>query len=441
MDDYKTFFKDKKITLMGLGLLGRGVGDAAFLASCGAELIVTDLKPESELEPSLEKLKSYTGIKYFLGGHREKDFRGRDLIIKAPKTPTNSPYIETARKEGTPITMSSALFAKLSPAKIVGITGTRGKSTVAHLLFEILRHAGRHVILGGNVLGVSTLALLPEVTKETTAVLELDSWQLQGFAEEEISPAVAIFTTFYPDHLDYYKDGLDLYLADKANIFLFQKKGDTLIVGSQAMQTIKEKYGPLVLSRVLEAGEESVPKDFNLVLIGKHNRYDAGCAIKAAEALGVESTIVKEAVERFKGVPGRLEKIAEKKGVSVYNDTTATTPEATIAALLALKGGGNIILIAGGTDKGLALGPLSSAIKENAKGVILLNGSGTEKLTPLLSGVSYSEFDTLALAVELAYMEAEEGDTILFSPAFASFELFKNEYDRGKQFNDLIDAL
>src|SRR3989344_1006003 len=181
---YKDFFNSKRITLMGLGLLGRGVGDAEFLVSCGAKLTITDRKTKKELAPSLERLAAYPSIAYMLGEHRLKDFEHADMIIKAAGVPLHSPYIEAAKNAGVPVYMSTALFAKFAHevgATIVGVTGTRGKSTVAHLIYQTIIHAGQRAHLGGNIRGLSTLSILPKVATADIVVLELDSWQLQGF--------------------------------------------------------------------------------------------------------------------------------------------------------------------------------------------------------------------------------------------------------------------
>lgn len=165
---------------MGLGLLGRGVGDAKFLAEQGAELIVTDLKTEADLQESLAQLKEYSNITYRLGGHDLADFRDRDYILKAAGVPLVSPYIVEAQKNGIPIKMSASWFAEVSGIPTVGVTGTRGKTTTTYMLYEIMRAAGMEVLLGGNIRGVSTLALLPKVTEKSIALFELDSWQCQG---------------------------------------------------------------------------------------------------------------------------------------------------------------------------------------------------------------------------------------------------------------------
>jgi UDP-N-acetylmuramoylalanine--D-glutamate ligase len=300
-------FKGKKITILGLGLLGRGVGDARFLAEQGAELIITDLKSKEELEPSLAQLAEFSNITYRLGEHRVEDFNGRDFILKAAGVPDPSPYLDAARAEGTPIKMSASWFAELSGVVCIGVTGTRGKSTTTHLIHHILEQAGHATLLGGNVRGVSTLALLAEATPEHIAVLELDSWQCQGWGEANMSPAVAVFTTFYPDHLNYYHDNLDAYLADKANIFLYQEPQDTLVLGAQCAELVVEKYAGRIPAHILTVGAHDLRADWELSLPGEHNRYDAALAVEAARALSVDDEDIRSALATVPGIPGRLE--------------------------------------------------------------------------------------------------------------------------------------
>jgi UDP-N-acetylmuramoylalanine--D-glutamate ligase len=439
--DARARFEGKKITVMGLGLLGRGLGDIAYLAGQGADLIVTDLKSREQLATSVEALKEFPNITFVLGEHRLEDFRNRDLVIKAAGVPLDSPYIEAARDSGVPVKMSSSLFAEIAEIPVIGITGTRGKSTTTHMIHAILEKAGVPVLLGGNVRGVSTLALLPQVTPDSVALMELDSWQLQGFGESKMSPQVAVFTTFFPDHLNYYKDDLDRYLADKANIFLFQKPGDTLVLGAQCAGLIQEKYAGFLNGWVSIAGASDLPDGLTLQIPGEHNRYDAALAWRAAAAFHIDDAVIRKALEEFGGVPGRLELVRTVDDVPYYNDTTATTPEATLAALRALGDAhaGRVILIMGGADKGLDMDALISAIPECAKRVELLSGTGTERIRGKLPEAEV--FDTLVAAVGNARMHAEPGDAILFSPAFASFGMFTNEFDRGDQFSTLVKSL
>lgn len=432
MADYKEFFKGKKITQIGLGILGRGVGDAEFIASTGADLIVTDQKDREALIDSVKKLEHFENVKLTLGKHDIEDFKNRDLILVGPKVPLDSPFIAEAKSSGAQVTMSTALFCKLSEVPVIGVTGTRGKTTVTYLINHILKIAGKKTILGGNVQGVSTLSYLPEVEKDSVAVLELDSWQLQGFEMEKISPNVAVFTTFYPDHLDYYKD-MENYLHDKTYIFSNQKEDDIVIVGAQTIPYL-EKHKDILASRGKIVSKDDFPKDWNLKIPGDHNKYNAALAIAAARAFGIPEEKIKEAVESFGGVPGRLELVSEKNGIKIYNDTTSTTPEAAIAGIKALNPdqNKNIILIMGGYDKDLEMKDLVNEIKKRVKNVVLLNGTGTEKIKE-----DFQE-SKIFNSIEEAFAESvnisKPGDIILFSPAFASFGMFKNEYDRGEKF-------
>ncbi len=435
--DASAHFRGKRITVMGLGLLGRGVGDARYLAECGAELIVTDLKSREELAESVVQLKLFKNITFVLGEHRLEDFCGRDFILKAAGVPLDSPYIAEAKKNGIPVRMSADLFAEISGITCVGVTGTRGKSTVAHMVHAILKEAGKKVLLGGNVRGVSTLALLEEATPENIAVLELDSWQLQGFGEAHISPHIAVFTTFYPDHLNYYHGDLDVYLADKANIFLYQKPEDTLILGAQCAPTIIDRYGERIKSKTVVVDTLKLPDTWTLRIPGLHNRYDAALALAVARTLKISDGISRHAFQSFMGVPGRLELIGEKNSVKIYNDTTSTTPEATLAALAALDPARTIIIV-GGTDKNLDIDALVGKLKE-VKRVVLLAGSGTDRIKGEFPDAPVH--NTLVPAVADAFEHAEAGDIILFSPAFTSFGMFKNEFDRGDQFDALVKKL
>jgi len=436
MTDPQSYFKGKKITVTGLGLLGRGVGDARYLAECGADLIVTDLKSEAELKESVEHLKAFSNITFVLGEHRLEDFRDRDLILKAAGVPLDSIYIAEAKKNAIPVRMSADLLMELSEITTIGVTGTRGKSTVTHMIADILREAGKAVLLGGNIRGVSNLELLKEATPDHVAVLELDSWQCQGLGEANLSPHIAVFTTFYSDHQNYYKKDPGQYLLDKANIFLYQDPDDTLAIGAQCAPTLIEAFGETIVSNIVIADEHKLPKSWQLQIPGVHNRYNAALALAAARAYGIDDAVSRRALEAFKGVTGRLELIAEKSGVQVYNDTTATTPEATLAALDAL-GTERTVLIMGGADKDLDMHKLLVKLPELKK-VLLLAGTGTDRIkSEVANGMIYH---TIQDAVTVAFEVAESGDTILFSPAFASFGMFTNEYDRGDQFVTLINA-
>ncbi len=245
-DLFADYFYGKKVTVMGLGLLGRGVGDTQFLAENSAEIIVTDMKTETELATSLATLKGYTNIEYHLGGHTAPDFEKRDFILKAAGVPLESEFIAYAKSLDIPVYMSAALVAQIVTkanlgVTIIGITGTRGKSTVTQLVAHILASSGLRVFLGGNVRGVSNLPLLKALEEGDYLVLELDSWQLQGFGDLKISPHISVFTSFLNDHMNYYKDNKEAYFNDKANIYRHQKEYDVLIASPQAASEISKR--------------------------------------------------------------------------------------------------------------------------------------------------------------------------------------------------------
>jgi len=445
MTNYKDYFRGKKVTLMRIGLLGRGVGDAAFLAKCGADVLVVDNAPQEVMQLSVDKLKKYKNIRFKFGKYDLEDFRNCDFVLKGAGTPLDSPEIAEAKKHNIPVEMSASLFAKIAGIPVIGITGTRGKSTVTHLLFHILTLAKKKVLLGGNVLGVSTLALLPKAKNADYALFELDSWQLQGFGDSKISPYISVFTTFLMDHMNYYKNSLEDYFNDKASIFRYQKEGDLLVVGKQVVPFIST-WTKGIKSKIVTP-KAKLPAGWSLSIPGEHNVYNALLALDVAKSIGIKDTLLKRALKSFQGVPGRLELVKTVKKVPFYNDTTATTPDATVAALKALGprrfGKKNIILIMGGSDKGLDMSGLLTLIPKYCKLGILLSGTGTERIKPLWGKLKTPavEYSSMKDAIAEAYEAAEKGDIVLMSPAFASFGLFKNEYDRGDQFNKWVRKL
>ncbi len=454
---YKEYFRAKKITMLGLGLLGRGLNDAKFLAECGADLLITDLKTKEQLQPTLDKLKKYKNIKYVLGEHKLEDFRQRDFILKAAGVPLDSIYLAEARKNNIPIEMDESLFAKLAPeVKIIGITGTRGKSTTTYLIYEILKKyfSGKtflpKVFLGGNIKGLATLPLIKKVKAGDIVVMELSSWQLQGFGEAKISPQFSVFTNLLPDHLNYYlkvskdgKEAVQKYFTDKAQIYLNQKAEDYLICGTE----IAKKIGKITANKII-ADIKIIPKNWKIKIPGEHNLKNIACAIEICRALGLPMNAIKQGVESFVGVEGRLEFIREYKGIKIYNDTNSTTPDATLVALRALTKDSDInkkkvILIFGGADKSLDMSNLIKEIPKVCKKVFLLKGTGTDKLK-----IDYRRqtqdiivFEILKKAVVESIKNCQKGDILLFSPAFASFGMFKNEYDRGDKFVKIIKNL
>lgn len=465
MQNYKQQFKGKKITVMGLGLLGRGIGYTKFFVECGADLIVTDLKTKEQLKASVEAIKNYElriknknskKIKFVLGEHRLEDFKNRDMIMKAAGVPLDSIYIKEAKKNNIPVEMDVSLFAKSAPeVMIIGVTGTRGKSMTTTLIYEILKanekFLKKNIYIGGNLRGVATLPLLKKVKAGDILVCELDSWQLQGFGEAKISPSISVFTTFMTDHMNYYKNDMDKYLRDKINIFKFQNKNDTLVILPEMKKWIKKED---VKSKLIIADKKNVDSwKFNVK--GDHHRNNLACAVQVAKVLGIPEAKIKKVVSNFKGLEGRLDLLKIYKDIKIYNDNNATTPEATIAGIEALvsprsdlgeKSGSrtsrNLILICGGADKGLNLDNLVKSINENCKSIIMIPGTGTERLIKNYELKIKNEVGKdLKDIVKSALAEAKKGDIILFSPAFASFGMFNNEYERNDLFIKIIKKL
>ncbi|HUC89125.1 MAG TPA: UDP-N-acetylmuramoyl-L-alanine--D-glutamate ligase [Candidatus Paceibacterota bacterium] len=449
MKNYKEKFKGKKITVMGLGTLGRGVGYTKFLAECGADLIVTDLKTKEQLITSIKALSKFKNIHFVLGEHRLEDFIDRDIIIKAAGVPLDSIHIDEARKNNIPIEMDVSLLVKCAPnVMIIGVTGTRGKSMTTTLIYEILKanekFLKKKVYIGGNIRGVATLPLLKKVKKGDIVVCELDSWQLQGFGEAKISPHISVFTTFMPDHMNYYKNDMNKYFDDKANIFKFQKANDILIIRPDMKKLIPKD----IKSKLIIIKRKDI-EDYNFTVPGKFQQENLTCAIEVAKQFDIPIKNIKKVVTNFKGIEGRLQLLRIYKGIKIYNDNNATTPEATMAGIEALSispktglGEKKIVLICGGADKNLDLSDFVKVINKYCKAVVLIPGTGTDKL--VFSNkflVASEQGKDLNDIINIALGKASRGDIILFSPAFASFGMFNNEYERNDLFIKIIKKL
>ncbi len=432
---------------MGLGLLGGALNDARFLLECGADLTITDLKSAEELKPSIDKLKKWPNIKYVLGHHDLADFKNADYILQPGNVPTDSSFLIEAKKNNIPIHESESLFFECAEGiKTIGVTGTRGKSTTTALIYEILKSVfGKKVHLGGNVKGSSTLSLLKKIKSGDLVVLELDSWCLNGLGAIKRSPNIAVFTNLMPDHLNYYLRGssseveaMQKYFMDKAQIFANQKAEDYLILDKEIEKIIEERYKGDIKSRLVLIKDDAEIKTWKLKILGEHNFKHVLRAVAVAKILGVDLKVVRGVVENFGGVAGRQEFIRNYKGVKIYNDTTATTPEATLVALKALgdKKKKNIVLIFGGSDKGLDTTELVGEMKKYCKEAFLLDGTGSAKLN-----IEAVRCATLKEAVTGAIKKCKKGDALVFSPAFASFGMFKNEFDRGDKFVKIIKGL
>ncbi len=439
----------KRVLVMGLGLQGSGMAAARYAAQQGASVRVTDMKLPEVLAPSVEALAGLP-IEFVLGAHRDEDFLWAEMVIRNPGVPLSSPYLRLAREHGASIEMEIGLFFLACPGRIIGITGTRGKTTTSTLIYNIVRDSGTHAVLGGNVAGVETLSLLPQITPETLVVLELSSWQLEGLAPHAVSPSVAVMTNIYPDHLNTY-NGMEDYAAAKANIFRFQHTNDIAVFNYDNPWT--RRFGEEALARTwftsiahggsfARGSDELTPFSFtNTPLRGHHNLENVLLATTTARLLGVSDDTIASAVKNFTGVAHRLEEVALVHGVRYVNDSASTTPVAGRVAVEAFDE--PIVLLAGGNTKHLPLEDWPDAIVQRCRDVVLLSGSGTDELLPALQEVASKQgvgnpvrgvYDNFSAAMDASVALTRPGDVLLFSPGFTSFGMFLNEFDRGDTF-------
>jgi UDP-N-acetylmuramoylalanine--D-glutamate ligase len=451
--DFGNYFKGKRVTVMRIGLLGRGIGDAAYLAEAGAEVTVVDAASKEVMQPAVDQLVQYPNISWKFGPYDFADFKDADMVLVGAGAPLDEPVLVECQANGVRLVQSAALFAEISKVPVIGVTGTRGKSTVTHMIHHVLSvTTGEDILLGGNIRGVSNLQLLKQVKEDSLVVMELDSWQLQGFGWAGISPAVAVFTTFMEDHLNYYERGgktrdeaMAAYFTDKAQIFLHQEESGTFITTPAVFEWVKKVLPKETLGQEIVLADVSVlPEDMLLSMPGEHNRLNAALATEALRAVGLTDDEIFEGLASFPGVEGRLQLAATIDNVRIYNDNNATTPQATTVALESLDiGNKNIILIAGGADKNIDVTGLAYAITQHCKLVYLIPGSGTDNLLGYLHGgeLGVSVMADLTMAFTEAKRMATAGDIILFSPGFASFAQYKNEYERNDEFMGLVRAL
>ncbi len=479
-------FKNKKVTIIGLGLHGGGVGVAKFFSRLGAKVLVTDLRDKEELKESLEKLKGRP-IKYVLNQHRPEDFINTDLVIKNPAVPEKSKYLEIARQHGVPIETDVGMFFELCPAPIIGITGSKGKSTVATLTAKFLTKKYSDVILAGNIRS-SVLTKLKKINKDSLVVLELSSWQLAGLRSHRKSPRCSVITNILPDHLNRYKN-IEEYIEDKKEIFRWQKAKphqkrqdifqgrDYLILNyddkivrdfaSQAKSQVfyysqdngitsnleKANLAAFVKGEKILFGQDKKEEICSLEdvrLRGKHNIDNVLAAISVAKLCQVSNKSIKKVLDKFKGLEGRLELIKIVNQVKYINDTAATIPEATLAALTSFPLKKNIILIAGGADKNLNFDQLAEILVRKVKSLILLEGTATAKLKQAVENQIaltnnqleiIGPLDSMKEAVSEASARAIKKDIVLLSPACASFGLFRHEFERGEAFIKAVNRL
>ncbi len=467
-------FRNKKVLIMGLGVLGGGVASTKWFLKRGAKVTVTDMRDKKALASSIRALGSAAKrIRFVLGEHREEDFGTNDIIVVNPAVPRESKYLAIARKHGRMIVNDARLFFDEVKSPVVAVTGTRGKTTTVNWLQFILNSAGKRALLGGNSSDVALLSLAENLKSKTTAVVELSSWQLEFLPEAKHAPDIAIITNLYPDHLNRY-GGMSDYARAKAGIFSGQKKGQALILNAENKWTRfflgqkprsrtyffstrslpKGRRGVFIKNGALffkskEGTEEVISREAMDVLKerGEHNLANFAATALAAHLAGVPWFKIARAIPKLPDVKYREEIVLRNKNLTVVNDSAATSPDATLAAIRRFLKQGQVVLITGGTDKNLDFKPLAREIKKTLQPerVMFLNGSATKKLIQELKklhyfknlGINLSEDLGGAIDCTTKVMRRKGGVNwvVLFSPGAASFEKFKNEFDRGEKFN------
>lgn len=423
----------RRVTVMGLGRFGGGLGAARWLAQQGAEVTVTDLADAKALAEPLAALQGTPLAALHLGGHREDDFRRADCVVVNPAVRPDSPFLHLARQQGARLTTEIGLLIDRCPAPIIGVTGSNGKSTTAAMIAAILRADGRRAWLGGN-LGGSLLENLDQIDRGDWVVLELSSFQLHYLAGQLPGPHVAVVTAFAPNHLDWH-GSLEAYRQAKQQILAGQGPLEAAVLNCTDAEL--RAWRPLVRGRLVAPPLEcDIP---TLRLPGHHNRLNAALAIAAARALGCNAAAAQTALAAFAGLPQRLEWIGVVGGRRFYNDSAATTPESTRAAIESLDE--PIWLLAGGRDKGLAFGPLVAAIVRRCRGAAFYGQVRqllAEQAVALEPAFTCCAVETLDEAFQWCFEHSRPGEAILLSPACASTDQFSNYHHRGQRFVELV---
>jgi UDP-N-acetylmuramoylalanine--D-glutamate ligase len=449
------FFKNKKVLVMGLGLLGGGIATTKWFVKHGADVTVTDLKTKKELTGSIKVLGlAAKHVTFVLGKHREADFKNNEIVVVNPAVRRESPYLKIAKKYGVRLENEASLFFRYCKNPIIAVTGTRGKTTTVNWIQFFLKQKFPKTKLTGNSSDQPMLGILDGLDGKTPVVAELSSWHLELLDQSGRAPRIAAITNIYRDHMNRYRTLAD-YASAKANIFRDQKRGDLLILNKKNEWTkffLKKFSGWKTKSKILYSSVKTGinEKGFSEIY-GLHNLENFKIAFLAAKLAGVPVSKLRRVAWRLPQIKFREEIVFKSPKLTIVNDTTATSPDGTVAALKRF-GKGNIVLITGGTDKNLEYGKWAKAVKSFVKPdyLFLLNGSATKKMVSALKKISFFKNDQpqifenlpdILRSVKKSQVAGHGSRVILFSPGAASFEKFKNEFDRGEKFNRLISRL
>ena len=459
LEEFNNYIKFRKVAIIGLGVSNLPLLD--YMYRNKARVTIFDEKDNEAIPKEvMDKVISYQ-FEYSFGKNCFEKLNGFDLIFRSPSCLPTRPELQEEENRGAIVTTEIEMLMKMCPCKIVGVTGSDGKTTTTSLIHSILKKAGYHSFLGGNI-GTPLFTELPKITPEDIVVLELSSFQLMGM---EISPDIAIITNITPNHLNIHKD-YDEYIEAKKNIFKYQNENGILVLnydneitrkcaeeacGKVIFFSNKEKLenGFIVENKIIKECEDKIRKHvFNgeeAILRGEHNLQNMAAAVAATETLvSIEDTI--DALKEFKPVEHRIEFITELEQVKWYNDSASSSPSRTLSGLNAFDE--DIILIAGGYDKKLDYQLLAKPITEKVKGLLLIGQTSgkifdvvKEELEKQNKNLDIYMCESLEQAVMMAKKLAKPGNIVLFSPASASFDMFKNFAERGNQFKELVNHL
>jgi len=460
-------FRKKKIAILGVGM--EGVAVANFLVEVASKITLCDKlskeelaeRAEADADGSLKKILSDERFEQNFGESYMGNLTDYDYIFRSPGISYLNPKIQEAKVAGVEITSQLKLFFDLCPSKIIGVTGTKGKGTTSSLIELMMKKAKSsklkaksfgNVYLAGNI-GKPAITLLDKLKPEDWVILELSSFQLQDLGK---SPDIAVIVNMVADHLDYHEDEEE-YFEAKTSIVKYQSKNDTVIANKDYPNAVRlaqlSKGNKLYFSAIAEVdssirndavflGEDKICESSEINLVGRHNLENIAAAALAAHEAGTDIESIKSAAKEFKGLPHRLELVAEINGVKYYNDSFATNPEPTIAAIRSFSE--SVVLILGGSSKKADFSKLAEEIrKSSVKTIIIIGVEGTIIKKALeTTGVAKEIVDgpdSIDDIVAVAESKAESGDIVLFSPACASFDMFKNYKDRGEKFKKAVN--
>ncbi len=425
-----------------------------FCAARSANVTATDTRSENEIGEAIVPLRA-SGVKLELGGHRENTFLEQDLIVPSPGVPADAPLLQAARAKGVTIWSEVELADRFLSGRLIGITGSNGKTTTTSLIEHILRNAGYSTILAGNI-GTPLISRVEQTGGNTITVAELSSFQLELI--ETFRPNISVFLNLTADHLDRHHS-LEAYGCAKARIFENQTEADSAVLNADDPATTplaparprvywfsrkqRVAQGAFVRENDIvfrhDGEEEAVLNLQDIPLAGAHNVENVLAAVVATRLAGADLAAIAKGVRSFAGVEHRLEFVAEIGGVRYYNDSKATNVDATLKALDAFPG--RILILLGGKDKGSDYTLLQRPLREKAI-LALLIGAAAEKIEKQITGsVAIERAGTIERAVEIASHAARPGDVVLLAPACASFDQFQNYEHRGRAFKELVHQL